>query len=251
MASILGIASANAAIVDNSKALTTKAYVDAKVEQSSSSIFSVVNNKQDTISDLGTIRSGAAAGATALQASDVDQTYNATSTNAQSGTAVAEAIATVSSNVQDITTELAGKQDALNDTQLAAVNSGITAESKATYDGYATSKQDKIDENNKLSGALISDGSVDTTQLSAAVNSAINAANTALQSANITASNGFSVVSYNSDGLVTEGTPAGILATATVDENPCPTGRTCVVTRDAAGKYQFTPIINELEYHGM
>jgi len=72
--------------------------------------------KQDTISDLATIRSGAAAGATAVQPGDlatvatsgsyndlsdkpsipapvtVDQHYNASSTNAQSGTAVAEAL---------------------------------------------------------------------------------------------------------------------------------------------------------------
>lgn len=72
--------------------------------------------KQDTISDLSTIRSGAAAGATAVQPGDlatvattgaysdlsgtptiptVDQTYSASSTNAQSGVAVASAIAGV------------------------------------------------------------------------------------------------------------------------------------------------------------
>lgn len=67
--------------------------------------------KQDVISDLSTIRSGAALGATSIQPSDlatvattgeysdllntptVDQTYDATSTNAQSGVAVASAIA--------------------------------------------------------------------------------------------------------------------------------------------------------------
>ena len=69
--------------------------------------------KQDTISDLSTIRSGAQAGATAVQPGSlstvatsgsyndlsnrptiptVDQAYNASSTNAQSGTAVAGAI---------------------------------------------------------------------------------------------------------------------------------------------------------------
>lgn len=72
--------------------------------------------KQDTISDLSTIRSGAAAGATAVQPGDlsavatsgaysdlsgtptiptVDQTYSASSTNAQSGVAVAQAVAGV------------------------------------------------------------------------------------------------------------------------------------------------------------
>lgn len=73
-------------------------------------------SKQDTISDLSTIRSGASAGATAVQPGSlatvatsgsyadlsnkptipsVDQTYNSASTNAQSGTAVADALATV------------------------------------------------------------------------------------------------------------------------------------------------------------
>ena len=71
--------------------------------------------KQDAISDLATIRSGAALGATAVQPGDlaavatsgaysdlsgtptiptVDQTYDATSANAQSGVAVASAITT-------------------------------------------------------------------------------------------------------------------------------------------------------------
>lgn len=70
--------------------------------------------KQDIISDLDTIRSGASAGATAVQPGSlatvatsgsyadlrnkptiptVDQTYSAASTNAQSGVAVAQAIA--------------------------------------------------------------------------------------------------------------------------------------------------------------
>lgn len=46
------------------------------------------NGKQDTISDLATIRSGAAAGATALQQSDVSSTYSATGTAPVNGTAV-------------------------------------------------------------------------------------------------------------------------------------------------------------------
>lgn len=75
----------------------------------------------------------------------VDQTYNATSTNAQSGTAVAGAIAT--------------KQDTLTGTKLAAVDSGITAGKVATYDGYAATiagKQDEITTDNKLSAELVS-----------------------------------------------------------------------------------------------
>lgn len=43
--------------------------------------------------------------------------------------------------------DISGKQDKLSDTQLAAVNSGITATKVGTYDGYATTiagKQDKL-----------------------------------------------------------------------------------------------------------
>lgn len=60
-----------------------------------SSDKSAWNAKQDAISDLATIRSGASAGATAVQPGDIDQTYNSSSTSAQSGTAVAGAIAGV------------------------------------------------------------------------------------------------------------------------------------------------------------
>ena len=52
-------------------------------------------------------------------------------------------LGTVITAHQDIT----GKQDKLNDTQLAAVNSGITEAKVSTYDGYATTiagKQDKL-----------------------------------------------------------------------------------------------------------
>lgn len=48
--------------------------------------------KQDTIQDLSTIRSGAVAGATALQPSDVSSTYSATGTAPVNGTAIAAAI---------------------------------------------------------------------------------------------------------------------------------------------------------------
>ena len=51
-----------------------------------------------------------------------------------------------------------GKQGALNETQLAAVNSGITAAKVTKYDGYETSingKQDKITSANKLSSSLV------------------------------------------------------------------------------------------------
>ena len=82
--------------IDSAKVAVYDAHVansDIHVTLSDKSTW---NAKQDAISDLATIRSGAAAGATAIQPGDlptVDQTYNASSTNAQSGVAVAQAIA--------------------------------------------------------------------------------------------------------------------------------------------------------------
>ena len=53
-----------------------------------------LNTKQDVISDLSTIRSGASAGATALQPGDVTSTYSPTGTSPVNGEAVASAIST-------------------------------------------------------------------------------------------------------------------------------------------------------------
>ena len=53
-------------------------------------------------------------------------------------------------------TDVAGKQDALNETQMAAVNSGITTAKVSQYDAYATGKQDTITDQNKLSAGLVS-----------------------------------------------------------------------------------------------
>jgi hypothetical protein len=99
--------------------------------------------KQNTISDLATIQSGAAAGATAVQPGDlaavatsgdyddllnkptippgvvVDQTYDATSANAQSGVAMAGA--------------LAGKEDTISD--LSTIRSGAAAGATAVQPG--------------------------------------------------------------------------------------------------------------------
>ena len=70
---------------------------DSENPVESGGVYSALAGKQDTISDLPTIRSGAAAGATAVQPADV-------------------------------IAALATKQDVLTTEQLAAVNSGITAE---------------------------------------------------------------------------------------------------------------------------
>ena len=58
-----------------------------------------------------------------------------------------EAVATINSSISNINTALDGKQEKLSDTQLNAVNSGITSDKVTTYDGYATTiagKQDKV-----------------------------------------------------------------------------------------------------------
>ena len=90
---------------------------DLSVYATDSELTAGLATKQDAISDLATIRSGAAKGDTAVQPGDlaavatsgsytdlsdkppiptVDQTYNASSANAQSGTAVAQALAGIS-----------------------------------------------------------------------------------------------------------------------------------------------------------
>lgn len=104
-------------------------------------------SKQDTISDLSTIRSGAAAGAAAVQPGSlatvatsgsyndlsnrptiptVDQTYNASSTNAQSGTAVAQAIAAIPSSSYTAGDGISIEQDEISvayDTDTLQINS--------------------------------------------------------------------------------------------------------------------------------
>ena len=54
----------------------------------------LLSGKQDAIADLSDIRSGASAGATALQQSDVSSVYSSTGTAPVNGTAVASAIST-------------------------------------------------------------------------------------------------------------------------------------------------------------
>lgn len=105
--------------------------------QSGVAVASSVSGKQDIISDLATIRSGAALGATAVQPGElatvastgsytdlsdtptVDQTYDPLSANAQSGVAVADAVST--------------KQDVISD--LATIRSGAQAGSTAVQPG--------------------------------------------------------------------------------------------------------------------
>lgn len=84
----------------------------------------------------------------------------------------------------DVTTGLGNKQDNLSETQLAAVNSGITTAKVTTYDGYA---------------ALITEAKKAGTDAQATANAAV-VANTA-----ITASTDAKLVTYDEKGLVTGG----------------------------------------------
>lgn len=80
---------------------------------------------QNTISDLDTIRSGAAAGATAVQPAALAD-YQPVISDLDTIRAGAAAGATAVQPA-DMTSALAAKQDALSSAQLAAVNSGITS----------------------------------------------------------------------------------------------------------------------------
>lgn len=142
------------------KGLGTSAFQDVSSSYSATgttvingtAVASAISGKQDIINDLSDIRSGASAGATALQPSDVtssysasgtapvngtavasaltninidvDQTYNASSTIAQSGTAVAEALATINIPLVDQTYS-ASSTNAQSGTAVASAISGI------------------------------------------------------------------------------------------------------------------------------
>lgn len=118
--------------------------------QSGTAVASAISGKQDVIGDLSDIRLGASAGVTALQPSDVtssysasgtspvngtaianalaninvDQTYNALSTVAQSGTAVDQALSTLSIPEVDQTYS-ASSTSAQSGTAVASAVSGI------------------------------------------------------------------------------------------------------------------------------
>lgn len=138
---------------------------DLSVYATNSDLTSGLATKQDTISDLSTIRSGAAAGATAVQPGSlatvattgayadlsgtptiptVDQTYDAGSTNAMSGVAVASAIASNIDQTYDhesplaqsgvaIAGALATKQDTISD--LSTIRSGAALGATAVQPG--------------------------------------------------------------------------------------------------------------------
>lgn len=120
------------------------------------------NGKQDAISDLATIRSGASAGATAVQPSDlatvatsgsyndlinkptiptVDQTYDATSANAQSGVAINGANFLVN-NAADSANGVAIKGSGrVQSTQIGALGSAVSMATSVGFSCFASGAQ--------------------------------------------------------------------------------------------------------------
>lgn len=101
---------------------------DSENPVKSGGVYSALAGKQDTISDLSTIRSGAAAGATAVQPATLE-------------------------------TALAGKQDALSSEQLDAVNSGVTS---ADVEQITTNKNNILSDNIISTSFTWSNGYVST-----------------------------------------------------------------------------------------
>ena len=98
---------------------------DSENPVESGGVYSALAGKQDTISDLPTIRSGAAAGATAVQPAALSD-YQPVISDLDTIRAGAAAGATAVQPA-DMTSALTAKQDALSSVQLEAVNSGITS----------------------------------------------------------------------------------------------------------------------------
>lgn len=118
----------------------TKDYVDNKV---SGKVDKVEGSRLMT-NDEGTKLAGIAANATKVEESTVSDWGFTKNTGTVNKITINGEVKTITSGAVDLgayLTEhqsLSGKQDALNATQLGAVNSGVTATKVATYDGYAS-----------------------------------------------------------------------------------------------------------------
>ena len=102
---------------------------DSENPVKSGGVYSALAGKQDTISDLSTIRSGAAAGASAVQPAAMEAALAQKQDAISDLSTIRSGAAAGATAVQPATLEtaLAGKQDALSSEQLDAVNSGITS----------------------------------------------------------------------------------------------------------------------------
>ena len=98
-----------------------------------------------TSGDVSTLTTQVAANTTAIETLNGDGTgsvANKISTALENYSTSDEVTTAISNASSTLTTEINKKQDTIAGTQLAALNSGITAEKVADYDGYATTKQD-------------------------------------------------------------------------------------------------------------
>ena len=207
------------------------------------------NGKQDTISDLATIRSGAEAGATALQQSDVTDTYSSTGTAPVNGKAVASAISTKQDTIdsshklsadllsEGTTNKLVsasekstwnGKQDAISD--LATIRSGASAGATALQQSDVTdtySSTGTAPVNGKAVASAIS-GKADSSDLanyvptSRTINSKALTDNISLTASDVGAAASSHNQASNTINLMTgyskaAGTATGIVATDTLN----------------------------------
>jgi hypothetical protein len=251
MASILSVASAQAAEGDNY--IASKGYVDAKVQDVSGD----VSGKQDALTEaqLNAVNSG-------ITAAKVN-TYDGYATGKQDTLTSAQLNAVNSGITADkvaaydaYDTALDGKQDTLTEAQLNAVNSGITATDKAAYDAYATGKQDTLTET-QLAAV---DSGINSTKVAAydayaaqiagkqdtVGNGTVNATTNEVVTG-VTTTAG--VVTAVSSALIAD---ANVSSTANVapsklnlSQSTCPSGRTCLLTYNASGNYEATPITND------
>ena len=139
--------------------------------------------KQDTISDLSTIRSGAAAGATAVQPSEMSSALagkqdvisdlsTIRSGAAKGATSVQPADLAPYAVASDVESALAGKQDVISDlsTIRSGASAGATAVQPATMNSALAGKQDVISDLNTIrSGAASGATAVQPATMNAAL----------------------------------------------------------------------------------
>lgn len=108
-------------LVDStSSTATDKAATPNSVKQA----YDLANSKQDVITDLASIRTGATAGSTALQASDVISTYSPSGTSPVNGTAVSEAVTPLKTEIGVVANN--GSKNILKITERSKEHSGVT-----------------------------------------------------------------------------------------------------------------------------
>ena len=137
---INGVSKGTSGVVDLGE-VPTKEQFDSLVNTTdgiNEDVAALYDNKQDTITDLADIRSGAAKGATALQASDVDSEMSDSSTNPIQNKAVSRAFMQL---IEEVDLALQSKQNSINDIQTIreGASMGATAVQPSSLADVATS----------------------------------------------------------------------------------------------------------------